>query len=131
MDGAVGGGGDADVKRAFDKLSAASDDAKAFSSDDAETVEEDLAPAAPEPEAAEEAEAGNDDAIQSIAEDAKATKAEADNKPHPEKPDSRDDPDVGEPGADEVEGITPVPPGVMGRALESFHSQRSLQFEPS
>ena len=68
-----GGGGDADVKRAFDKLSAARDDAKAFSSDDAETAEEDAATAAPESEAeAAEDASGNDDAIQSIAKDTKA-----------------------------------------------------------
>jgi hypothetical protein len=137
MDAVEGGGGDADVKRAFGELSAARDEAKAFSADDAETAEEDADAAASEPDAAEEAgDGGNDGAIQIIAADAKgktaeAEKAEADSKVHPEKPDSRDDPDVGEPGADEVEGSTPVPPGVMGRGLRSIQESTTSHRAPT
>ena len=55
-----------------------------------------------------------DDADQEEVEAAKGTKKDEPDVPHPERPDSRDDPDVGEPGADLVEGITPAPPGVLG-----------------
>ena len=49
---------------------------------------------------------------------------------HPEKPDSRDDPDVGEPGADEVEGITPVGPGRQCSPCPPTHLEPSFLLVP-
>ena len=54
---------------------------------------------------------GRDDAIAVGEEEEDVTKtrsAEEEDRPHPEAPDSRDDPSVGEAGADIVEGITPA-----------------------
>lgn len=57
-----------------------------------------------------------------------AKEDEALDVPHPERPDSRDDPDVGEPGADLVEGVAPVPDGVLG--MGEVPADRSKPIRP-
>ena len=72
------------------------------------------------------ADGGGNDAITDGVEAAgtRTKSAEEEDRPHPEAPDSRDDPDVGEAGADLVEGITPgagaADPGSTASAAALF-----------